>query len=214
MPLITAMQVLRAKLKVPVSRPLLEPVLQHDRFRDLEAMYWRLPAGDSRYKREAYADLGEMLRHVERLLRGEFLDAPIHGADMHARHVQVLTLAISSLLDPNKMWRPPTGSREYNDLARRRIAKWFWAATFRRLRLNNGSVQAEAEALVEWARSGPSQPSASPPTVVAEMRPPPIEWLDEISYGRKDWRYWAVLALLARNDPQDPLTGHAFPSNV
>jgi hypothetical protein len=106
---ITAMQVQRAKLEVPTSRPLLEPLLEHDRFHDLTAIYWLVDDEDERLKRAAYRDLGEMLRHTERLLGGEFLDEPIHSADMHARHVQVIVLAISSLLHPKKMRNPPKG---------------------------------------------------------------------------------------------------------
>jgi hypothetical protein len=47
------------------------------------------------------------------------------------------------------------------------------------------------------------------PRLVANLVAPDADWLDDISYRRResDWRYKAVFALLARRDPRDPLTG-------
>jgi hypothetical protein len=64
---------------------------------------------------------------------------------------------------------------------------------------------AEADGLASWAVAAGSI-DCTPP-IVANIRVPAIDWLDTVTYKRKDWRYRAVLALLARNDPRDPLTG-------
>jgi hypothetical protein len=142
-----------------------------------------------------------MLRHAERLLLGEFVDLPIHRADLHARQIQVITLAISDLLHPDKMREPRKASHAYNDLARRRLATWFWAATFTpELRLTGSHVEDEARALAKWVRSTDPVNGASLPEVVAKLQVPPVTWLHDVSYSHRDWKYRAVLALLAREN--------------
>jgi hypothetical protein len=197
---LTASQHLREHLRVPETRALLEPVLEKVRLDEFLDIYWPIDT-DERGRRTAYEDLGDMLRHAERLLLGEFVDLPIHRADLHARQIQVITLAISDLLHPDKMREPRKASHAYNDLARRRLATWFWAATFTpELRLTGSHVEDEARALAKWVRSTDPVNGASLPEVVAKLQVPPVTWLHDVSYSHRDWKYRAVLALLAREN--------------
>ena len=146
---------------------------------------------------------------AERLLLGEFIDAPIHRPDRHAAHLAVMVLALSGMLHPDKTRLPQRASRVYNDVARRRLAAWFWSATFaEKERPSQEWVAAQAEALLAWVRTPSSSSIDARPPLVTSLKVPAADWLDTISYRkRSDWRYKAVFAWLARRDPRDPLTG-------
>jgi hypothetical protein len=189
----TAESALREKLAVRNTRPLLAPLLEKDALKRFIRIYW----DDDRRKRDAFRDLGDML------LQGEAVAKPLHPSPIHAGHVQVLTLAIGDLLHPRKMYSPRSASKEYNDLARRRLLAWYWAATFQELRLSDAQMVEEAKGLAAWARN----PSSEAPALIATLVTDVVGPLDAITYSRRTWRYWAVLALLASRDPRDPLTG-------
>jgi len=195
----TAQRVLQAKLGA-AARPILQPLVSDRQYLE-ELVELERRVDDTRAKRVVYSDIATILGQVERLLLGEYVARPIRSTTMHVRQLQVMALAVGALLQPDKRWAPASGSERYNDSARQRIAQWFWASTFGPPQTGYGAVQTEATALASW-----SEGKGQAPETVRRAQIPSAEWLEDVAY-QDGWRYRAVLALLARNNPRDLLTG-------
>lgn len=172
-----------------------------NRFDDLRRLCDR-PGSYS--KRDEFGDVGRALKYTARLLWGERVTEPLRrGQVCHDRQILVLAVALDRLLHPDKSKMPRSGSEQYTDSARRRVARWFWAATFAGYGpRDDAAVKREAEDLVAWARG-----QGSAPNVVADVRTPAEEQIAAIPFDPGSWRHRAVVAVLARRNPRDLLTG-------
>jgi hypothetical protein len=74
---------------------------------------------------------------------------------------------------------PRRACRAYNDRARRRLARWFWAATFTpQFVLSPTDVQEEARTLAEWIQAAGPSGGVQPPEVVIACKAPDLTWLE------------------------------------
>ncbi len=170
-----------------------------DELRQLCARGGRAPS-----RRDEYEDVGRALRHAARLLWGERVTEPIRlGQVAHRRQVLVLAVALDQLLHPDKSRAPKQGNERYTAIARRRAARWFWAATFSAHAPRTAhEVLREADRLAAWARGdGP------PPVIVEEARAPDEADIAGIRFAPRSTAHRAFAALLARRNPRDLLTG-------
>lgn len=181
--------------------PTVAPALPH--LKELN----ELLARDRPYVRHIarWEDVGRALIHAARLLWGESVREPLRPASpAHTRQIMVLAIVLDRLLHQEKTKKPKSGSAQYHDVARRRLAQWFWCATFANYGpKTTGALYDEAMSVLAWVASRDSEP----PAVVRRATPPSMDEVRAIRHGRGAWRYNAVLALLAREDPRDLLTG-------
>lgn len=133
------------------------------------------------HRRDEVEDLAAALRNTTRLLWGEGVSEPVRlGQATHVRQVQTLCVVVDRLLHPDKSKPPRTGSEEYNDVARRRLARWFWATTFKGYNADDEELYEEALALLAWAkRDGPE-----PPAVAAVEVPDKASRSPRATFGR------------------------------
>ena len=128
---------------------------------------------------------------------------PIQAPAAHKAQPLVLASALSALVHPDKSREPKGGSTRYSDRARRRLAQWFWAATFTGYRPPDGELEIHRDELIAWA----VEPSDAPisPEIVRRAVAPPAEEVAAWRFGSRHHR--AITALLSRLDPCDLLTG-------
>ena len=107
---------------------------------------------------------------------------------------------LSALVHPEKHQDPKAGNVRYNDGARIKLVRWFWAATFTAHKPTN--LSDERDAIRAWAESRSDEDA---PEVVRSVRPPDPRQIE--SWRFRSWEHVAVTALLARHDPHDLLTG-------
>ncbi len=181
--------------------PVIRPVLPH--LNELNVLLAR----DRPYvaHMDRWEDIGRALRHTARLLWGESIRVPIRPGVTHVRQIMAMTVVVDRLLHPEKSKRPKTGSAEYHDVARQRLARWFWCATFANYgpKTTDGVYEEATRRILPWVASK----EVEVPEVVRATTAPSVAELEGIRYGKGQWKYRAVLALLARQDPRDLLTG-------
>jgi len=153
-----------------------------------------------RRQRDRREDFGRALRRAGALLWGERVVRPIRAGTVHEAQMIVLAATVDRLIHPDKRLEPRTGSPNYNDRARRRLTAWYWSTTFSGRVPASREARAEAiEQLVEWCGGRGLPPAAA--------SAPDVEWIAGVFYGRRSWRYEAILALMGRRAPRDLLTG-------
>jgi hypothetical protein len=151
-------------------------------------------------RRDRRADLGRALRRVGALLWGERVVRPIRVGAVHDAQMIVLASSVDRLIHPDKRYESRTGSADYHDRARRRLTAWYWSTTF------SGDVPRTREGRAETIRCLLAWCSDTGPPPAAQPAPD-LQWIADVSYLRRRWRYQAVLALLGRRAPRDLLTG-------
>lgn len=183
------------------SWPAVADVARHD-FDELRVLCAR--PGVDISKRDEFEDVGRALKHTARLLWGERVPEPVRrGQIAHRRQILVMAVALDRLLHPDKSKLPKSGSERYTVVARRRVARWFWAATFTGYApRDDTAVRYEADTLVRWACA-----QGDPPDVVSRARPLSDDQIAAIRFAPQSWRHRAVVAVLARRNPRDFLTG-------
>lgn len=162
---------------------------------------FREERGERVSKRDEWGDLRDSLVATAQLLWAESVLQPIRSAKTHESHVEVLAIAVDRLRHPNKQVLPRSGSPDFSDSARRRLARWYWATTFSAKRIPDSQVLPSAKALLDWAAGG-----ETPPQEIKNFEPPDLAWVQGVRY-RGGWKFRAALALLSQLDPPDFLTG-------